>query len=156
MSIFGKIGKSVGLGPLGGSGGNSGFRDMARNPQAMAAMQAAKSQFRGQGPVRGMAGVLKAGRAAMNQPQPAPQPAGIGQAPPPQMAGAGMAPPPQMAQMGMEQYGGLGPSGPPQPAPGPSALQAGIQQAIGGNPQETDPYEAWKAGGRQGNRPAGY
>lgn len=43
-----------------------------------------------------------------------------------------------------------------QPAPGPSVLQTGIQQAIGGNPQETDPYEAWKAGGRQGNRPAGY
>jgi hypothetical protein len=43
----------------------------------------------------------------------------------------------------------------PSAAPaGPSPLVSGIQQMIG--PQESDPYEAWKAGGRQGARPAGY
>jgi hypothetical protein len=51
------------------------------------------------------------------------------------------------------------PGPPPAPSPsaapaGPSPLQAGIQEMIG--PQESDPYEAWKAGGRSGARPAGY
>ena len=54
---------------------------------------------------------------------------------------------------------GRTPGPPPAPSPsaapaGPSPLQAGIQEMIG--PQESDPYEAWKAGGRSGARPAGY
>jgi len=44
----------------------------------------------------------------------------------------------------------LQPGGPPAPQ---SPLLQGIQQII--QPEE-DPYEAWKVGGRQGERPVGY
>ena len=47
------------------------------------------------------------------------------------------------------------PVAPPSPQPGQNIIQQGLQQILGGG-GESDPYEAWKAGGRQGNRPAGY
>ena len=58
------------------------------------------------------------------------------------------------------QTAGLPTQRPPAPAPpssqpGQNIIQQGLQQILGGG-GESDPYEAWKAGGRQGNRPAGY
>jgi len=81
-----------------------------------------------------------------------PSQAGIPTQPP--AAPAGAAPPVPFGGQPLRDYQAAHAPAPSAAPAGPSPLVSGIQQMIG--PQESDPYEAWKAGGRQGARPAGY
>ena len=155
MSIFGKVGRAVGGGGiaragqamLGGGGGGQmggafGKLTSAMRQKAPGMIQQARPGFERLAQRGGIHGNIAKQWLAKNPAEQPPQPQ-MGQAPPQQMGQAEGS----MGAGQMSEYGQ--PAGPTPPAV-PFSQQ--IQQALT-PPEFSDPYEAWKQGGRQGQRP---